>query len=103
MPPISKVDMPTIHEKAASILLKTIRARRTSSSEEAMSRVRPAGVTLREVRLEDFDAVSRLPKVLGALPNSLDNWYRLWRNNPALQSATSPLPMGWVLEAEGRI
>ena len=33
----------------------------------------------------------------------MENWHRIWRDNAAVQFATSPLSKGWVLEADRRI
>src|SRR5881396_3447407 len=84
--------MPTIVERSVSILLKAIRTRRPSPDADApASAVTPSdganGVRQRELRFHDF----------------VDNWHRLWRNSPAIRSAKSYLPMGWVLEADNKI
>ncbi len=102
--------MPTIVERSVSILLKAIRTRRPSPDADApASAVTPSdganGVRLRELRFNDFDAVARLRELLHWrwAPDSVDNWHRLWRNSPAIRSAKSYLPMGWVLEADNKI
>ena len=102
--------MPTIVERSVSILLKAIRTRRPSPDADApASAVTPSdganGVRLRELRFNDFDAVARLRELLRWrwAPDSVDNWHRLWRNSPAIRSAKSYLPMGWVLEADNKI
>jgi hypothetical protein len=102
--------MPTIAERSVSILLKAIRTRRLSPDEDTpASAVKPSdganGVRLRELSFDDFDAVARLRDLLRWrwAPDSVDNWHRLWRNSPAIRSAKSSLPMGWVLEADKKI
>ncbi len=40
---------------------------------------------------------------MGLFPDTIENWHRLWRQNPALRSCSHTLPIGWVLESEGRI
>jgi hypothetical protein len=35
--------------------------------------------------------------------DSIENWNRLWRRNPALVAGEASRPMGWVLEANGRV
>ncbi len=100
--------MPTIGQKSVSVLLKVMRARRSSSNGDAPATAvsRKNAVTKvkqRELRSNDFEAVARLRDVAGLSPDSLDNWDRLWRNSPAVRFAKSPLPMGWVLEDDGKI
>src|SRR6266516_4833336 len=100
--------MPMIEEKFGSVLLKVIRARRSSRNQDVPAtavtrRDGATSVTLRELRFNDFAAVARLRKLLDLSPDSLDNWDRLWRNSPALRFAKSPLPMGWVLEAHSKL
>lgn len=58
-------------------------------------RVRPA-------RLEDYEEIRRL-----GLEHSLDvpryeDWSATWLNNPLRGNRTKDLPIGWVLEKEGR-
>jgi len=36
-------------------------------------------------------------------PDSLENWERLWRDNPALENLVATHPIGWVLEGEAGI
>jgi hypothetical protein len=56
---------------------------------------------LREARFSDFPGVAELKQRWGLGEDSLENWNHLWRDNPALCHVQTP--MGWVLEAEGRI
>lgn len=58
---------------------------------------------LREVLLEDCDAVAALKQRVGMSLDSQQNWQRLWKNNPALSVRHLKLSMGWVLEVEDRI
>ena len=37
------------------------------------------------------------------LADSLENWKRLWKENPALLHGQIERPIGWVLEAAGVI
>jgi len=60
-------------------------------------------VRQREVQFSDFAAVAALKERWGHWSDSLANWRRLWRDNPALEVAKVPLGMGWVLEAGGEI
>ena len=62
------------------------------------SSIAAAPVRLREALFSDFDAVTELKKRWGLIPDSLRNWERLWRYNPALGHRQVKPPMGWVLE-----
>jgi hypothetical protein len=61
------------------------------------------GLRQREAQFADFDAVAKLKTQSGLSGDSLENWYRFWRDNAAVPFAKAPLSMGWVLEDEGRI
>ncbi len=94
--------------KFVSLLLKLIRGRKYSSTAKAPAAlVTPQDgatrVRVREMQFTDFDAVADVRKLVGLSADSLVNWDRLWRNSPAVRSAKSPLPMGWVLEDGNRI
>ena len=58
---------------------------------------------LREARFSDFSAVTELQRSCCLGPHSFENWERLWRNNPVLGQLQFERPIGWVLEAEGRL
>jgi len=62
----------------------------------------PAPAKLREATLSDFDTVTELKRRGGIVLDPIENWHRLWTRNPALQRMEN-LPIGWVLEARGRI
>jgi len=97
--------MSSIETKAASAILSVIRARKGAAKEGPQagefSSVAPA--KLREASFSDFDGVMDLRNRWGLPVDSLENWDRLWRRNPALEQMRSEPPIGWVLEAEGRI
>jgi hypothetical protein len=59
-------------------------------------------VSLREAQLSDFDGVCAMNLRLGQGSDSLENWQRLWRDNPALRGGRTPR-IGWVLESSGDI
>lgn len=98
--------MSSIEHKFVAALLKTMRGRRVSSGVMRGAAGIPAegraALTLREVGFDDFEAVSKLKERWGFSEDSQENWYRLWRDNPAVASAKSPLGMGWVLEVENQ-
>jgi hypothetical protein len=58
----------------------------------------PIPAKQREVRFSDFESVARLKERGGLAKDNLENWCRLWQQNPALAVAKSQLSMGWVLE-----
>jgi hypothetical protein len=96
--------MRSYQEQISEAILTRIRKMRTSSDAESRgsdcSTVPPA--KLREVAISDFDEVSKLKARSGIVVDSLENWNRLWKANPALASGHNR-PMGWVLDAEGKI
>lgn len=84
-------------------------SRRNGSSRKAARPHAKSSVTktpppkLREARLSDYEAVSELKRRCDLVPDSLENWERLWLINPALRNAQFQPPIGWVLESEGRL
>jgi hypothetical protein len=100
--------MASIENKVSTAILTMIRARRKPPSVldgdlRVSTSVAVASVRLREVLFSDLNAVAGLKKRWGLTPDSLENWERLWRRNPALRNVDFERPMGWVLEVEGRI
>ena len=92
-------------DKASACLLRLMRSRQRRRSSEVSNAESVSGVAVsqREVQFSDFEAVAKLKESGGLRKDFLDNWYRLWRDNPAIATAKSPLGMGHVLEAKGRI
>ncbi len=94
--------MVSIEKKVADAILTVIRARREVEADLSVHSCAATGpVSLREARLSDFRAVANLKSHWGLKSDSMENWERLWRDNPAL--AAVPRPIGWVLEADGRL
>lgn len=98
---------PSIEQRIASAILSRIRKHR---KENLPRRSAPAGdsvaVTAPKLRLaqfSDFEAVREMKGRWGLIPDPFENWERLWRRNPALERAPTDVPIGWVLEAEGRV
>jgi hypothetical protein len=56
---------------------------------------------IREASFSDFDGVAALKQRWGVAADSMENWERLWRHNPALVQQNCDRPIGWVLEADG--
>jgi len=86
-------------------LIRRMRSRRQSleGPREIAPVGKPLAVRQREVRFSDFAGVAELKERSGWGKDSLENWERLWRRNPAAAAAKSPLSMGWLLEAGGNI
>ncbi len=89
-------------------ILAAIRSRRGTSSTpqtEATDRaaIPPAPAKLRQAEFSDYAAVIELKRRWGLIPESYENWERFWRFNPSLKDCPVDRPMGWVLEAEGRV
>jgi len=86
----------------APILLGLTRGRQrlavgTIGSEPVFEHM-PIPAKQREVAFSDFESVARLKERVGWGGDTRENWYRLWRQNPAIAMAKSKLSMGWVLE-----
>src|SRR5881396_3203890 len=95
--------MVSLENRVTSAVLSRMRARRDTPSVTEpdlrfQSSIAAAPVRLREALFSDFDAVTELKKRWGLIPDSLRNWERLWRYNPALEHRQVKPPMGWVLE-----
>ncbi len=99
--------MSSLQEKATASILNIIRARRKSASPCAGDLpVPPPGgsvpAKLRQASFSDFGGVAKLKKRWNMAADSLENWERLWRHNPAL-ARCGERPIGWVLEADAEI
>jgi len=70
---------------------------------EAGKSERRARATRREASLSDFEQIADLKERMGMRRDSIENWRRLWQDNPAVLAANRALPIGWVLESEGRV
>jgi len=98
--------MASIEKRISAALLSAIRSRRDDrpiSQSDVASRSATVPARLREAAFSDFDAVVELKRRWGMAEDSIENWDRLWRRNAALDHAPIDRPIGWVLEAEGKI
>jgi hypothetical protein len=99
--------MSLIENAISRAFLKRIRHRRAQeqdlNEEQADELVRKTAVSIREAEFSDFENVDQLNRKLGQGPDSLENWRRLWRDNPAIKDLQAPVRIGWVLEDCGRI
>jgi len=99
--------MTALENTVTAAVLNVMRARRKGRSAPngdpsvPPSKVAPAG--LREARFSDFTAVAQLKRRWGLTPDSLQNWERLWRRNPALGQLQYERPIGWILEVDSRV
>jgi len=95
--------------KLTNAVLRRIRAREVDSpalsfnvascTQKEMSR----RTFVREAQFSDFTDVSALGKRQGQGPDSIENWERLWRSNPAIRDGKAPARIGWVLEASEEV
>ena len=100
--------MISLEKKIADVVLTRIRKRRERIDEArknpgTQDATTVAKARIREASFSDFEAVWALKKRWGLIPDSLENWKRLWQRNPALMVCAAPLPIGWVLEAERKV
>jgi len=101
--------MPATENKIASLVLNRIRAQKTApdNGNDAGPSQRPADpatkVSIREAQFSDFERVCAMNLRLGQGPDSIENWRRTWRENPALADTSESAPIGWVLEASSEI
>jgi hypothetical protein len=98
--------VPTFTSKIAGRILERIRSRteelsaRRDGAAEVPAATAP--VAVREAQFSDFERVSAMNRRLGQGADSLENWQRLWRDNPAL-SGGRVARVGWVLESGGEV
>jgi len=98
-----------IESKLGEAILERIRSRKVdpldSGAVDTSSRIVNAATsaTVREATFEDFGAVSALNSRLGQGPDSVENWCRLWRDNPAITQGGATSRIGWVLEDAGAV
>lgn len=100
--------MASIEKRIVSAILNTIRAPRDApSAGKTDLPVPPAAAVaparLREAFFSDFRGVAELKRRWGLFEDSIETWEHLWKQNPALAHMRSEPPIGWVLEAEGKI
>jgi hypothetical protein len=62
-----------------------------------------AAISLRAAAFSDFEKVALLHKRLGQGADSVENWKRLWVDNPALRSRDVAPRIGWLLESAGSV
>ena len=60
-----------------------------------------AAISVRVAVFEDFEKVYGLCSRSGQGADSLENWNRLWRDNPAITDGGCSPRIGWVLEHSG--
>jgi len=100
--------MSSIEKKIGKAILDRIRERKKSASPNARDGrvIAPSSTSptkIREVHFSDFHEVRELKQRWGLIPDSFENWERLWLHNPALRCCSDKLAMGWVLESDGKV
>lgn len=96
----------SVREELSNAILRRIRARhkpRLVRSIQSGERLPLARAHLREASFSDFTQVAELKERSGLSPDSIQNWERLWRQNPAVRQTDLQQPIGWVLEADRKI
>src|ERR1022692_4173932 len=74
-----------------------------STASASTAEVLEGPVRRREAQFSDLEAVVALKERSGLSKDSLENWKRLWHENPALSLRGASFPIGWVQEVEGKI
>lgn len=99
--------MASIEKKIGAAILAAIRKHRDESTLARRVQTNSAGASpaakVREADFSDFPAVADLKQRWNMAADSLENWERLWQRNPAFAGIPSRRPIGWVLEADGKI
>ena len=99
--------MASFQQKITASVLARIRSRRQPKHSGRGPSLEPTGglasAKIREVTFADFHEVAKLKERNGMAADSIENWDRLWRRNPALAAREASHPMGWVLEANGGV
>ncbi len=100
--------MGSLEKRIVDVALTAIRARRDATSSPGTDGQLPSAVAsspakVREARFSDFEAVAELKRRFELAADSFENWERLWRYNPALEQTPHQYPIGWVLEADGKV
>jgi hypothetical protein len=95
--------MPALEARITDLALKRMRSLKTEPATDGVDAREPAvdpakRVKVREAQFSDFEQVCALNLRMGQGPDSIENWQRLWRDNPALDGAKGA-PLGWVLES----
>jgi hypothetical protein len=99
--------MASTENRVITVVGNKIRARWEAASAKSpaqagsLATVPPA--LIREAFFSDFRAVVELKRRWGLVEDTFETWEHLWKRNPALAHIQSQPPIGWVLEAEGRI
>jgi hypothetical protein len=98
--------MASIEKIVSSFILAKIRSRREPPSDQESdsgASPSPAPAKVREAKFSDYEGVTNLKQRWGLVPDPLENWEHLWRDNPALNHPHASHAIGWVVEAGGRI
>ena len=92
--------------KVIAALLRAMRLRRElgeSPVADHANSAAPGLVRQREATFADANAILALKARCGLQRDSIENWYRLWRDNPVLALPGPRFSMGWVLETNGAV
>src|SRR5277367_4873430 len=98
--------MSFIEKAISNAILAMIRSRRKPPAVLGRDSGSPPSIApakVREAQFSDYAAVTNLKRSWGLIPDTLENWKRIWSHHPALKYFREPPPMGWVLEADGQV
>jgi hypothetical protein len=98
--------MVSLEQKIGNAILTKIRSRRDEADapeSEPEGGPSPARAKIREAQFSDYEGIRDLKQRFGLVPDPIENWEHLWRDNPALKNWPAQRSIGWVVEAEGRI
>jgi hypothetical protein len=98
--------MVSLEQKIGNAILTKIRSRRDEADapdSEPEGGPSPARAKIREAQFSDYEGIRDLKQRFGLVPDPIENWEHLWRDNPALKNWPVQRSIGWVVEAEGRI
>jgi hypothetical protein len=99
--------MSSLQQNIATAILARIRERQVPLTVSEKDRQRCASTVapakLREATFADFEKVAKLKERSDIVADSIENWNRLWRRNPALAQGKVKRPIGWVLEADEQV
>jgi hypothetical protein len=99
----------SIQQIIGEAVLRRIRAKKSEiadSTVEIFPRLEHAATKqtcVRAASFSDFECIRAMNQRLGQGPDSLENWHRLWRDNPALANGNRDGVIGWVIEDRDRI
>ena len=81
--------MVSLEQKIGNAILTKIRSRRDEADapeSEPEGGPSPARAKIREAQFSDYEGIRDLKQRFGLVPDPIENWEHLWRDNPALNT-----------------